>query len=85
MLTLKSKRDLIVREFEQINVNHDNFISREELYQYLDLKAIFSSKLCYKFFFLFSSVIHNSTEILLINYMKEWIKTMMVVSHYQSL
>ncbi len=44
MLTLKSKRDLIIREFEQINVNHDNFISREELYQYLDIKASFSSK-----------------------------------------
>ena len=42
MLTLKEKKDLLIKEFDQINTNHDNYISRDELFNYLDSKVLYS-------------------------------------------
>lgn len=39
MLTQREKRQILTHEFNQINANHDDFISREELYNYLDKKV----------------------------------------------
>ena len=39
MLTLRTRQDLLLKEFAQINLNNDDFISREELYRYLDQKV----------------------------------------------
>ena len=39
MLTLRTRQDLLLKEFAQINLNNDDFISREELNRYLDQKV----------------------------------------------
>ena len=65
------------KEFNEIDANHDNYISQEELYYYLDKKVI-DFKLFGKNFnfhkLLKISLEENLIETLLINYLKKWIK-----------
>lgn len=78
MLTQREKREILAKEFDQINVNHDDFISREELYNYLDSKVNKTMRWINEKNKI-NSVNSNSTVMWPINFMIEWIRIMMVV------
>lgn len=42
MTTISEKTNILRKEFLEIDVNHDEYITRDELYEYLDRKVIFN-------------------------------------------
>lgn len=39
MISVADKRAMLKKEFEEIDANHDSFISQQELYYFLDRKV----------------------------------------------
>ncbi len=38
-ITDKEYKDLLSQEFKEIDINHDNYLSQEELFDFLDKKV----------------------------------------------
>jgi len=39
MTTVEAKTNILRKEFQEIDANHDNFLSRQELFNYLSIKV----------------------------------------------